>query len=743
MEKKSFINILFFNFSFFQIIIYISNFVFKESLSSCFFNSTNLTNIINAGPQYFRYLNFANYSNGDMVFIANSFKQNDAIQNTRIFYGLTENGRPLFNGSYFYSINISEEIKENGKYESESLVVKESGNSKEEYLMSFSKCDTFAEIYNFKNGTIYKKYLDNFVNKVNSVEDKKTIISYRHVFISLFSNDSNYFYLLGFINYNNKFIIQKHLFNSLQDFENETTLNKSIEIENINAKFSGQYEKSGLSCFQTEKKFIICFFLNESSNYLIVAYDQNLEKIKNISLSSNINTNNNVFYKCIHLKGELGVFSYYEGFAPILLLKEFNNSEFTNYSIPEIILDKIQNLNDDLQLNDIIKFTENKIYYCCTDTKKNNIYIISIYLYSNKRYKIRYYLIEITKYENKYHIYYDMRMHKYNDFLAFGFSHEIGGSFFSSLLIYSYPNGTDYNLDLIQYFLQHSNINDIYINLTNYTRIENNIFGYIYYGIIINDLKNCDNFDIFSNISQEIIEPGSFLEEKDIIQLDFKNNYTKFNCNIQYNLIAKPNLNCNDIYPTYLDGDNETSEESNIINEKEEEEEEKYFGRLTYYNITLNESLVDCNDTNCELCLENGTCILYKYNSTFLKNNKTKIYFEQVIMIGNVEIIRRELKESKEDFVNDIKNVINSIEINKTYEMKGDDYTVMIRPTNSSPIPSLTHVNFEPCENILRAHYNISNSRIITFLQLEIDNLDSQSVVNQVGYQAFDDERIM
>ena len=73
--------------------------------------------------------------------------------------------------------------------------------------------------------------------------------------------------------------------------------------------------------------------------------------------------------------------------------------------------------------------------------------------------------------------------------------------------------------------------------------------------------------------------------------------------------------------------------------------------------------------------------------------------------------------------------------------MKGKDYTVMIRPTNSSPILSLTHVDFEPCEKILRDHYKIPDSRIITFLQLEIDNLDSQSVVNQVGYQAFDDEK--
>ena len=222
MKKKFFINILFFNFSFFHVIIYFSNFLFKESLSSCNFISTNLTSIINAGPQYFRYINFANYSNGDMVFLANSYKPNDTIQNTRVFYGLTKNGRPLFNDSYFYSINMSYEVKENGKYESESLVVKESGNNKKEYLMSFSKCDTFAEIYNFNNGNIYKKFLYDFVNNVNSVNRSDfNIKSFRHVFISLFSNDSNYFYLLGFINYENEFIIQKHLFNLLENFEND------------------------------------------------------------------------------------------------------------------------------------------------------------------------------------------------------------------------------------------------------------------------------------------------------------------------------------------------------------------------------------------------------------------------------------------------------------------------------------------------------------------------------------------
>ena len=423
------------------------------------------------------------------------------------------------------------------------------------------------------------------------------------------------------------------------------------------------------------------------------------------------------------------------------MFKEFNNnSEFNNYTIPDIILNKIGNhtLNNDLLLNDIIKCNENKIYYCFTDSNKENIYIISIYLNNNK-YKIRYYLINIIQYGMQYKIYQEMRMHNYNNFIAFAFSHN-DNPYYSSLLIFSYPNSTDYNLSLIQKLFENSNHSDIYINLENEKKpkIENNIFGYVFSGIIVSDLDNCDNLDLISSNSNTTIGPNCTLPINGSIKLGFNNNYTKFICNIQYSYkVTEPDLECYNRYIEYYDGDNETDDQFN-------DEKTEYIGRLNYYNISLNESLIeDCKDPNCKLCLGSNSsfCIICKYNNTFSDYKKTKICLEQVIMIGGIEVIKRDLKETKEDFVIEIDNVIKSIDINKNYEMKGDDYTVMIRPTNSTPILSSTHVDFGPCENILRAHYNISNSRIITFLQLEINNLDSQSVVNQVGYQAFDDEQ--
>jgi hypothetical protein len=327
-------------------------------------------------------------------------------QKTRIFYGFKKNGRHLLNGSYFYSfeMNVTNEIKEinetnktilyRNKYEGESLVIRENRNitDKKEYLMSLSKKFSFVEIYDFEKEITYKKDLNIFANCTFP------IFSYRHAFIPLLSNDTNYYYLFGFINNQSRFIIQKHLFNSVQDFESEDTLIKNITINNFKAKVP----TSGLSCFQTEQEFIICFFLTLNSNFVLAAYNTNLDEIKNISLSLKIeNSNNNPFYKCLHLKGEIGIFTFYNNSFPVLLVLEYNNNSGFNNIIPEINLNITENnethLDDDLLLNDMIKISENKIYYCSTEKSKETIYIISIYLYNNT-YKIRYYLINIKEY---------------------------------------------------------------------------------------------------------------------------------------------------------------------------------------------------------------------------------------------------------------------------------------------------------------------------------------------------------
>ena len=71
--------------------------------------------------------------------------------------------------------------------------------------------------------------------------------------------------------------------------------------------------------------------------------------------------------------------------------------------------------------------------------------------------------------------------------------------------------------------------------------------------------------------------------------------------------------------------------------------------------------------------------------------------------------------KTKEDIINNIENLMADKEIGKNYEVKGSDFTLIIKPTNTPPLPNTTHVEFDECEQILRKKYNISNTSIITF----------------------------
>ena len=102
-----------------------------------------------------------------------------------------------------------------------------------------------------------------------------------------------------------------------------------------------------------------------------------------------------------------------------------------------------------------------------------------------------------------------------------------------------------------------------------------------------------------------------------------------------------------------------------------------------------------------------------------------------------------DLDITKEELMENITNVINSIEIGKNYEFTGEDFNLVIKPTNSSYLETQTHVNFSQCEKTLREKLNISSSRILTFFQIEIDNKDEKSLVNNVQYQVYDDNKTL
>ena len=727
-----------------------------------------LNNIIYLEISNLRFVNFASYSNGDMIFQPGAFPKTTI----RYFIGFKKNGRGLFTdkqtneSSYYYSIEVNQG-DQYAKLESQNIVIKLSGNenNNKEYLISIPNSRAYVEIYDFENGIIYQKVLKTFA-------DQTDINSYQHVAISLFSNNFDYYYLFGFIgnkdSNRNTYLFQRHKFNSIENFENENTINFSKFY--IKAISNAQ---TGFSCFKTEKQIIICFFLTYEMEYIITAFDTDLNEKKSITLPYTSLNFNETFYKCAHLKKEIGVFSYFKNFQdeenpkyyPVILFKEYQDTEtgidLINYAISEIILNKI---NSDLFifLNDLITINENKLCFFSTSSgSKNRLSIILINLFGEQKYKIRYYTINLNKlYGLTIHM--QLRAHNYNNFVSVAFSfhsqyiekcdNENYEKCCSTLLIFSYPNSTDSKLLLDEYLHNNLTLNDIEINLEDKVRIENNIFGYEFLGIEINNLINCKNLIIMTTLYNDNIYLNYVLQKNELIKLKFSGTgYKAFICTLQYNYkVTESKLEVYDIYPNMIDGYNETNEDIDF-------KKEVYTGRLTYLDIILNEDLsTNCNDDiNCAFCFDNNknVCLECKYNFTYFEDGKkncsdkveeitSNIYSDQIIFIDGVELIKREIKENKEQLVEveNLKTFMSTVEIGKNYEMEGEDFNIIIKPTNTS-IPYATHIDFSSCENILRSHYKIDDSRIITFFQLELNDKNEQSLINQVGYQAYDDER--
>ena len=253
----------------------------------------------------------------------------------RYFYGLKKNGRPFFKientqeESPYYVIDTSEQNNYKGKYESSAFIIKSSeigeGNGKE-YFLSVSQLEFYAELFDFDNHKVYSKSLEDF----SSFQFVKT---FRHAFFEYKGSSNNYYYFFGFSsdtdssyssNQDLKIHFQKHLFTSINEFSTKQSISgDTITILNAFGKI--------ISSFQTSTELIIIFYqikTNYNMYFNIRKYSKDFsEPIVDYPIESNINIEEN-FYKCLHLTGEVGVFSYYKYINnipyPHVLFKEFN-----------------------------------------------------------------------------------------------------------------------------------------------------------------------------------------------------------------------------------------------------------------------------------------------------------------------------------------------------------------------------------------------------------------------------------
>ena len=503
--------------------------------SSCF------NNIINFNHLNYRAGHFASKKNGDLVV---EYSGNPPIEK-RLFYGLKENGRGLFNDGYIREKDLPNNY---GRYESRNLFVSLKGdtNREKEYLFSTSSYQSWTELHDLENDNYTYRYSDNF--------NEKRIFSF--VFSLFKTNLDNYNFLFftspegdnpeeeeGKLVVIKKFALTGY---SLDSYENHKT---------TFSKF-GDRVISGF--VMEEDKVIVILYLKRfqvsdtivKGQYNIRFYDYDLNnQIGNdlvnynaeIVHPTNFVENVGIYANSIYLKNNIGLFIYFHINKLIFQCFKFylNNG---NYAKTDIFYKEFNDRFDSsVTLNDVHKINDNRIGVITTKDSGTTLYFILLDFYGSYD-KVKFRLYNYKMFSN-YKLIKELALYSYkNEFLVFSSTKaptNNGEEYSSFLLFFSYPNGTDFDIDISPYLQNSKNYDptkNLYTDLMDKMTIENNIFRY----------KKVEKIKLVS-IPEEII----FYNGNDDTQIQ-NGNYLYSNYKLKQNLNPKKTHEYYYLYYQYI-----------------------------------------------------------------------------------------------------------------------------------------------------------------------------------------------
>jgi len=425
----------------------------------------NLTRISKYSDIIINYATLATTLNGDLICISSPYSGY-----TYYYYGLKKNGRSYFlkNGEETYSTSITSDQKRNeGTISSIKL---NSTSDDKEYVIAFGDNAAYFELYDFDdNNRVYK--IDGktfFGTTINPFHYSSVFKLKKEKYIFIIS-------IIAKISTTNTFFLMKCLF-----YNKDISTYYPIKT-NITESCA---ESATSSCFESENNFIFCFFLKDTSKYKIAVYHYNLTELTSTFIDPIYYSDKTIFHRSVHFIEDAGAFAYVDSDETIAIqFKKYNGEIIENYFVTKF---KIKITNNNYEFNskkaDMIKLKNKK--FCLstftTDETELNIFIIDNYL--EEKIKIRHYIIK-TYSLYKLKIREELHLSLYNDLIAmtFGGLYDSSSTFSYSMVV-SYPNSTDFSIDITDNLI--SFVNPI-LQLYEKCNIENNIFGYYFSGYII------------------------------------------------------------------------------------------------------------------------------------------------------------------------------------------------------------------------------------------------------------------
>ena len=128
--------------------------------------------------------------------------------------------------------------------------------------------------------------------------------------------------------------------------------------------------------------------------------------------------------------------------------------------------------------------------------------------------------------------------------------------------------------------------------------------------------------------------------------------------------------------------------------------------------------------------------------SLFITSNPTITKITNNKVENDLGIIQEKSTKKKEEIIDNLDKVMEDYDIGKIYEIFGDDYSIKISPINSKKSENIsTYIDFGNCENILREKNKLNSTSVLTVYQIEIDNTNEQSLINDVEYAVFNEKK--
>ena len=664
-----------------------------------------LNDIILVGEKNFRYVSLILTSNKDLVFATSSCPTGS----NRIYYGVSSEGNPLFGNNFIIKKTIARSEKID-RYESIAGIMKMNGdNSDKEYFINVGKSKTYTEILDLSSdeNNLYELKYEDATNK--------NIRAFYGSYFNINQEDTNYF-ILSFITDDPEVFYLLKLKFTINSNQVTCSVKGEYHLESQNHKTT--------SCIMDEENVIICIFFDSSRKETILFLDQNLSKLDKKEVGSLELSDPDIFFKFIRLKGDISLFTYYKGinndYPNIQVIKTYKSPY--SFEIIKTIELNYENFdfNNAVMMSDIIQLRENVICLTSTEKEKEKLIIVLINYYYKLEYNVRYYIIEIFQLYN-IKILKELISNTYNNNLAIGFSFcpqsecsSDDHKHFSSIILFSYPNITNDNIDLIDYLNMEGN-NNITINLSDTIIIDNNIFGYVLYGIKISEIDNC-GINFISNKTDNAISSSDILAKNEMLSIKFINEeITSTTCVIKYStIITEPDYEEYNNYANFILDPNNDNEKNNFT-------KNIYEGKKGHFDIIISEDITtNCGieNINCNLCLKSqkAHCLSCKFD--FEDDVNGKICHEEVLPTTIIEAIpttiieqtpKTIIEQPPTTIIEEMSTaIIEEIPTTRQYEGQCEIQTIL---NNQCPNIVLTNNDFQNIykyikENILNKNNN-------------------------------------